>query len=251
MTASEFSFASEIKVFHAFHDDLDLDVGSAFAYFHLQYIPEPHTIYSTVKKVSPGTALVIDTEQWVSKEVPYWHSMSSGPDGEEEFEHALVRSVRYSLIADVKVGVLLSGGIDSTLIAALARESSDECEAFTVGFGNRQLDETTYARLVADALGMKLTEVPGASVDAEEFGRMIFHLDEPVVADRGDRAETYLLGKALAPYVKVSVVGEKAPTNCFLDMSTAGGSSSLSRWYGVLRAVRSLGDWVAGLFWTP
>jgi asparagine synthase (glutamine-hydrolysing) len=205
-------FSSEIKAFHAFPEiDLSIDEESVKAFFALQYIPGPHTIYSNIKKLSAGVALEIDLSEWKPREHRYWSiekndtHYGSTPD---EIESLLAQSVRYRLVADVEVGLLLSGGIDSTLLAFYASKAGANLRVFTARFDRRDLDETRYARHVAESLGMPQVIIDGGKLDADTFDKIIFHADEPL----GDPAciPTFLLARELSNHVTVVLSGEGA-----------------------------------------
>jgi len=205
-------FSSEIKVFHIFPEiDLSIDEESVRAYFALQYIPGPNTIYSKIKKISAGVALEIDLANWKTQEHQYWSfenvqsQFQSTPD---EIEALLAQSVRYRLVADVEVGLLLSGGIDSTLLAIHAQKAGANLRVFSAGFDRQDLDEVQYARQLADYLGMQQVIIDGGKLDGDTFDKIIFHADEPL----GDPAciPTFLLARELSNHVAVVLSGEGA-----------------------------------------
>lgn len=205
---------SEIKAFHAFPEvDLRPDPESVEAFFALQYIPGPFTIYKNVRRLLPGHSLFLDLDQWVARERAYWSlgqsEVTRAKDVVDEVAAALEESVRYRLVSDVEVGVLLSGGLDSTLVSYYAQEQTDRpIRAFTVGFESDRLDESPIARRVASELGMPLVMGSGDHVDRSLFERVTFHADEPL----GDPAciPTYLIAGALSQHVKVVLSGEGA-----------------------------------------
>jgi asparagine synthase (glutamine-hydrolysing) len=205
--------ASEIKALHAFGGDLSLDPESVAAFFTLQYIPGPFTIYRGVQRLMPGEMLTLELERWRVEKSRYW-SLTSLPERHprdvlESIHAALEESVRYRLVADVEVGVLLSGGIDSTLVSWYAQRLSERpLRAFSVAFGSEDLDESPYARAVAAELGMAIVVESGDEVDQQTFERVVFHADEPL----GDPAciPTFGIAKALSHHVRVVLSGEGA-----------------------------------------
>jgi asparagine synthase (glutamine-hydrolysing) len=204
-------FSSEIKALHAFPDvDLSIDAESVKAFFVLQYVPGPHTVYKKVRKLPAGCAIRVDLSNWNATLSRYWtiedgHAGSSTP---EELDHLLNESVRYRLVADVEVGLLLSGGIDSALLASYAHRNGARLRTFTARFDEEHLDETHYARQVADQLGLEQIIVSGGQLTPEVFDRVIFHGDELL----GDPAciPTFLLSQEISKYVKVVLSGEGA-----------------------------------------
>ncbi|MGB8981536.1 MAG: asparagine synthase (glutamine-hydrolyzing) [Anaerolineales bacterium] len=204
-------FSSEIKAFHAFPEtDLAVDEESVRAFFVLQYIPGPHTIYRQIKRLPAGSALKIELRNWDAHLVQYW-SIEGGrahPSTPGEIEELLLASVRYRLIADVEVGLLLSGGIDSTLLALHSKRAGSNPRVFSAGFERDELDETHFARQIADHLQMQQVVINGGQLDRDTFDQIIFHADEPL----GDPAciPTFLLARELSKYVKVVLSGEGA-----------------------------------------
>lgn len=207
-------FASEIKAFHGLsYEPLQIDPASLSAYLHLQYIPDPHSIYRGIKKIKPGEFLQIHLKSWNSERIQYWSPFEEAQrqrkiNSLEELDEKIGESVRYRLVADVEVALLLSGGVDSSLIASYAALSKDFHRAFTATFQQSDLDELLYASQVASAFGMTLHPVEGDTLDSGLFQEIIYHADEPL----GDPAciPTYLISKALSKYVKVVLSGEGA-----------------------------------------
>ncbi|HEY3310228.1 MAG TPA: asparagine synthase (glutamine-hydrolyzing) [Anaerolineales bacterium] len=205
-------FSSEIKSFHGLPEiDLSIDEESVKAFFTLQYIPGPHTIYSHIKRLMAGTVLEIDLVEWNAITREHWSHENIDPEHAatpEEIEHLLARSVRERLVADVEVGLLLSGGIDSSLLAWYARQAKVNVRVFSAYFDRDDLNEVEYARQVANSLGMEQVVINGGTLDGDLFDEIIFHADEPL----GDPAciPTYLLAKELTKYVTVVLSGEGA-----------------------------------------
>jgi asparagine synthase (glutamine-hydrolysing) len=207
-----FVFASEIKAFHAFPEIcLDVDVESVRAYLSLQYIPDPHTAYRQIERLSAGTMMRIDLHRWTVTHRTYWRfdeRSESKQFDPEEIETLMERSVRERLIADVEVSLLLSGGIDSTLLAWHAKQCSTNLRVFSARFDQPDLDELTYSKHVAEYLNLRHVVVEGGKLDGDVFDQVIFHADEFL----GDPAciPTYLLAKEISKHVKVVLSGEGA-----------------------------------------
>jgi asparagine synthase (glutamine-hydrolysing) len=153
---SRFLFASEIKAIHAIAPHLvQLDRPAIRRYLQFGYVPDPATAYSSIKKLPPAHLLELEagkvavSQYW---ELPEYGTYQSSSEQEclEELEDRLAEAVRMRLIADVPLGVLLSGGSDSsTIVALMARFSSRPVKTFTIGFRHQDFDETSHARLVA------------------------------------------------------------------------------------------------------
>ena len=211
MDSGRLVFSSEIKTFHAFPEiDLTIDVESVKAFFALQYIPGPHTVYRHIRKLPAGHALEISLDHWQTRERPFWsiENTQLAPSTPEEIDTLLSESVRYRLIADVEVGLLLSGGIDSALLASYAHKNGSKLRVFTARFDEENLDELQYAQQVADYLGLQQIVITGGQITPELFDKVIFHGDELL----GDPAciPTFLLSQEISRHVKVVLSGEGA-----------------------------------------
>jgi len=205
-------FSSEIKAFHAFPEiQLSIDAESVKAFFSLQYIPGLNSIYNEIKRLSAGSVLELDLDAWEIRHQKYW-SIENNPikylSTPEEIDHLLSESVKYRLVADVEVGLLLSGGIDSALLASYAYNTGANLRVFTASFEEEDLNELKYARKVADTFGMQQIVVRGGQLTPETFDQVIFHGDELL----GDPAcvPTFLLSREISRYVKVVLSGEGA-----------------------------------------
>ena len=208
--------ASELKCLYAFRGiSLTPDPGAVADFFSLQYIPGPGTILTEIKRLEPGKCLELDLRTWRTSSRLYWSvydclapGAGTAP-GVDEIEAALDESVGYRLIADVEIGILLSGGIDSSLLAACAaRLSTSPLKAFMVSFGGTALDESGYARMVARSLNIDLVQIDGGRLKADTFSRVMYHADEPL----GDPAAipTFMICDVIRRHVKVVISGEGA-----------------------------------------
>jgi asparagine synthase (glutamine-hydrolysing) len=216
LDGEELLVASEIKFLHAFKGiSLSIDPESLRAYFSLQYIPGPHTIYTEVRTVPPGECVELDMHSWKASQYAYWSihdQFRFSPVAGSELaaiDTALAESVRYRLIADVEIGILLSGGIDSSLLACYAAaQSTNPPKAFLVSFDRHDLDESAYAKMVASSLGIDIVDVDGGKLDEIIFRRVVYHADQPL----GDPAciPTFMIAEAIANHVKVVLSGEGA-----------------------------------------
>ena len=213
---SLFVFGSELKaiLMHpAVRRDIDLDAISL--YLECQYIPAPRSIYRHIKKLRAGHSLVLDQGQLV--ETRYWvpdysHKLDlSEEQAAELVETELKKSVNAMLVSDVPLGAFVSGGIDSSLIAALMTDCLGKpVETFNLGFsGNALHSEHLEAEIVARHIGSHhhaLMIEPGAVLDAFQSWVDIF--DEPF----GDQAAlpTLLLSQLTRRHVTVVLTGEGA-----------------------------------------
>ncbi|MBM3677644.1 MAG: asparagine synthase (glutamine-hydrolyzing) [Actinobacteria bacterium] len=205
------AFASELKALLQ-HPRLErrLDPRALDAYLALQYVPGPATALEGVLKVPPGHVLVWEDGRHTV--TPYW-SLEPRPqslDDEEWLERtrAEVRAaVRRRLVADVPLGALLSGGIDSSIVVGLMAEASTEpVRTFTVGFSDRRYDEREPARIAASAFGTRHEELHVELDPAALLDDLAWTVDEPL----GDEAllPTLLISRVARKHVTVALVGD-------------------------------------------
>jgi asparagine synthase (glutamine-hydrolysing) len=148
-----FAFASELKAFHALPSfRAEPDLAALDAYLALQYVPGTRTGLRGVHRLAPASVLVVEND--AQTEHRYWRPTPLGEqltDDEwlERIRAEVARAVRQRLVADVPLGALLSGGIDSAIVVAqMAQASPAPVRTFTVGFGDERYDERRYARAV-------------------------------------------------------------------------------------------------------
>ncbi|MBQ42446.1 MAG: asparagine synthase (glutamine-hydrolyzing), partial [Gemmatimonadetes bacterium] len=210
-----FLFASEIKSL-LLHPAVvaDLDHDALQDYLNLQYCLGDKTLFKGIHRLLPGHRLVweagtVRTEQ-------YWDlDFTPQEIGEEEvverLRWLLADAVRLRLRSDVPLGTHLSGGLDSSTIAALAADLMDsKLSVFTGGFRNgNRYDESHYARLVADNIGASYFEVfPTAQDLADTFEDLIYYLDEPIAG--AAVFPQYFLSRLASEHVKVVLGGQGA-----------------------------------------
>lgn len=153
-------FASEVQAFQALNrPPCDVDLAALDHYLELLYVPSPYVIYDGMRKLPPGHRLVLSSNSGPVVQ-RYWSlpSADAGSISDREWlDHlatTLTESVGLHLIADVEVGAFLSSGIDSSLVAALARQQhTGNLKTYTVGFLDEEFDESAEARVVAQYLG--------------------------------------------------------------------------------------------------
>jgi asparagine synthase (glutamine-hydrolysing) len=211
-------FASELKsVLKHPGVPRDLDLIALNEYLSYEYVPSPRTILRGISRLEPGYLLLWD--QHGERKVRYWNiSLARSEDRPpvkwrdyaEGLKQALSRSVERELVSDVPVGVLLSGGLDSSTIAALAsKHYPGKLQTFSIGFDEPSFDESRYARMVAERLGTDHKVLTLTSkVAADLVPKIPDFLDEPF----GDSSliPTYLLSKFTSRWRWV----ETAATSC-------------------------------------
>ncbi|HST54657.1 MAG TPA: asparagine synthase (glutamine-hydrolyzing) [Solirubrobacteraceae bacterium] len=216
--AGELMFASELTALLEAKPQLRaLDPAAIDAFFVLGYVPGPGTIVRDVRQLAPGHLLSWERESGVCSERAWW----SPPDGPvklrepvemlaAEAERLLHESVRTRMIADVPVGVFLSGGIDSRLVAAsAAQQSTRRIQTFTIGYDVGSFDETVQARRVADELDTEHHEITLTQTDvAARAPALLASLDQPL-ADQA-LIPLHALSEFARPRVTVALGGEGA-----------------------------------------
>ena len=206
-----FAFGSELKCLlpaPGFSREIDPDAVAAFLAFNS--IPAPLTIYRSARKLPPGHYLVWQqgsddvTIERYARELP---ATAPRPAEPGDVLEALRDSVRAHLVSDVPVGVLLSGGVDSSALAALAAtESSERVRTFSIGFDEQGFDETARARLVAERYGTEHHELMVRPNAVELLPKLAETFDEPF-AD-SSALPTWLVSELAAAHVKVALSGE-------------------------------------------
>ena len=207
-------FASEIKALLA-HEEIqrEIDPEALNQYLSYDYVPAPLSIYKGIKKLPAAHTLI-----WSKGEInisEYWklsfkkiEKQPSIKEAAQQLRDIISDSVNMRLVSDVPLGVLLSGGIDSSTIAAFAqRHTSKKIKTFSIGFDEDSFDESKYAREVANHLGTEHFEeklsVKTAQNLISEIGKW---LDEPL-AD-ASLIPTYLLSKFVRKNVTVALGGD-------------------------------------------
>lgn len=216
-----FLFGSELKALRA-HPAFaaEVDRGALALLLRHNYVPGPHSIYRGIAKLPPGTWLRLDARQRDARPVAYWslaevaeRGMAEPFSGSEDeavdvLERLLGDAVAGQRVADVPLGALLSGGIDSTLITALMQAGSPRpVRTFTIGFEEGAYDEATHARAVAAHLGTEHTELRLTGADALALvPRLPAMYDEPF-AD-SSQLPTHLVMQLARRHVAVALSGD-------------------------------------------
>lgn len=194
-----------------------LNKYSLDCYLATGYVPRDKCILEGVTKLPPAHAMTFNL---VSGEIiswPYWEiPESSGTDTVssiddedlvQELENLLVDSVQRQLVTDVPVGILLSGGLDSSIVTALASRGGDKIRTFTVGFPNQgAMDETEHARLIATHFGTDHTELQAEPVTNSDIVKLARQFDEPL-AD-SSLIPTYLVAQLVKQQCTVALGGD-------------------------------------------
>ena len=208
------AFASEIKALLK-HPKVvkEIDLSALNKYLTFEYVPAPATIFKSIKKLEPGHYLSYQNGKSEIKK--YWDiPLADYPIGfktedeyAEELRDILERAVRSRLVADVPVGVFLSGGIDSGVIAALAAKADRKIECFSIGFDEPSFDESSHAKSIAKALGLNhRLKIFNTREMLDNLDELPNFLDEPL-AD-ASILPSYLLSKVASERLKVALSGD-------------------------------------------
>jgi asparagine synthase (glutamine-hydrolysing) len=210
-----FAFASELTAFSRLPLlTLNVERESIARFLAYEYVPTPASIYRQVFKLRPGYYLTFASGQVATRR--YWdiplpepRTRLSEEDCSRQLRDLMSRAVARRLISDVPLGVLLSGGIDSSAVVGLMAElvPAQEIKTFTIGFHEKSYDESPYARQVAQALGTDhYEEILSATQAAQLLPDIITRLDEPL-ADPSV-LPTYLLSQVTRRRVTVALGGD-------------------------------------------
>ena len=207
-------FASELKALladPAFPRRVDQEALDC--YLAMGFVPGGRCILQGVNKLPPAHALLFDLDGGRARQWRYWQlpEPAGGPADEgallEELEALLEDAVRRQMVADVPVGVLLSGGTDSSLVTAMAARASRAVKTFTIRFpGHGRLDETEHARLVARHFGTEHVELDAADASADLLPLLARQFDEPM-AD-SSMIPTYLVSRLVRGHCTVALGGD-------------------------------------------
>ena len=216
-TSSEgrFMWASELKSLVSIDTGLkeELSKEAISCYFSLGYIPAPYSIYARVQKLKPAHYIEFDLISKSLNTHRYWEIVNTTIDYSYEIARAklqsmLSESVQKRMISDVPLGVFLSGGVDSSVVASLmSKHSKTPIKTFSIGFDNPQYDESPQARLLSKHIGSDHTELILSSTDLlDSVGEVLDNFDEPF-ADSSS-IPTYFVSKMAREKVKVALTGD-------------------------------------------
>jgi asparagine synthase (glutamine-hydrolysing) len=206
------SFASELKsLLEIPGTPRDLDPSALDEYLTYQYVPHPKTIFRSIRKLPPGHYAVYREDRLQVR--PYWEPDFNAelqmPEAEaiERLRETLESSVALRLQSEVPLGAFLSGGVDSSLIVAIAqRKSNRPLKTFSIGFPIAEYDETRYARRVAEHLGTEHHEFQVTPDGVQILPQLIWHYDEPF-AD-SSAIPTWYVSQLTRQHVTVALSGD-------------------------------------------
>jgi asparagine synthase (glutamine-hydrolysing) len=230
-----FAFASELKAFHAFPEfSNQIDKNALNLFLQYSYVPAPYSIYKDIYKLEPGTILSLSREdsQSALKQLPvapfnwgsiniekYWALDSIAAAGQsnlildeenamEELERILIDSIKLQSISDVPIGAFLSGGTDSSLIAALMQKHhSNPINTFSIGFNESSFNEAIHAKEVAQFLGTNHHEFYVSDNEARDVIPLLSSIYSEPFAD-SSQIPTFLVSKLARSSVTVALTGD-------------------------------------------
>jgi asparagine synthase (glutamine-hydrolysing) len=212
---TRFMFASEIKALLAGGAPSSLAPESLAEYLAFGYVPSPRTLFAGIFKVPPASTLSVDGNG-IQAPRPYWdvrfppegvRPPIAYPEATQRVRELLAGAVRKRLVADVPLGVLLSGGVDSSAVAALVAQEAGRVKTFTVGFeGDAFFDERRHAERVARHIGAEHHASVVRAEAAALVETLVHHHDEPF----GDSSAlpTYLVAREARKHVTVALNGD-------------------------------------------
>ena len=216
-----FLFGSELKALKVHPSfQVEIDRNSLALFMRYKYIPAPYSIYKGIFKLKPGTFLTISQDQTKPKIETYWSTsrvalegvrnpfVGSDSQAIDELEHLLKSSVSQQMVADVPLGSLFSGGVDSSLILALMQaHSSRPVNSFTIGFHEEGYNESVPAKVVADYLGTDHSEMYVSPKDAIDVIPLLPKLYCEPFADPS-QIPTFLVSQLARNQVTVCLSGD-------------------------------------------
>jgi asparagine synthase (glutamine-hydrolysing) len=214
----KFIFGSEMKAVLQYGIEKTLDYSSLYSFLQVNYIPAPDTIFAPVKKLMPGHYMVVRRQQLDIQpyyQIPYEREKENASglsydQAKEKLKTLLEAAVQRRLVSDVPLGSFLSGGVDSSVISALAARHKPDLHTFSIGFRDEKFfDETDYARAVAKKLNTQHTVFSLTNDDLfAHVHTVLDYTDEPF-ADSSALA-VYILSKETRKHVTVALSGDGA-----------------------------------------
>ena len=239
-------FASEIKAFLDHPDfvkEFNEEILSAYLCFNS--VPTEETFFKGVKRIEPGYQLIykdnkIELERFFKLE--FTEELTDTEKAAKYIAEAVEDSVKRNFDTDVPMGSLLSSGVDSSYIVSIAKPE----KTFTVGYDNQKYNESTYAKDLADKLGIQnITQIVSQEEYIKNFPKMMYHMDEPL-ADPSTIA-LYSVTELASKHVKILTSGEGAD-ELFGGYNTYQEEVNQSWYMKIPFPIRRLASMIAGIF---
>jgi asparagine synthase (glutamine-hydrolysing) len=207
-------FASELKAFAGIGLPLTISREAIATYLNIGYIPQPLSVYNEISKLPPGSFLELAEgnirveRYWNPENAIHTPLVLSDRDAKEQLKELLISSVRYRMASDVPYGAFLSGGVDSSLVVAVAQSLSGiPVKTFSIGFNEQTFNETGYARNVSELLGTEHREIAVSEQAGIELIDTISRVYDEPYADIS-AVPTMLVSQFAARHVKMVVSGD-------------------------------------------
>ena len=215
---NSFIFSSDLIAIKKLIPDLDLDLNSLDMFLKMGYILAPRSIYKKVKKIQPGNYVRIDSfnNKKVSKSFFKYYDIgkninkfnnSEKKSNKTQLKETLFKSVESQLVSDVEIGTFLSGGIDSSLITSIASKINPRIETFTIGFEEKNFDESNYAKKISEFLNLKNFCF---TVKSKDLLKVVDNLSDIYTEPFADSSQipTSILSNFASKRVKVALTGD-------------------------------------------
>lgn len=180
-----FGWGSEILPLLKTRIDKTLSERAVYNYFYFRYSPWPETLFKNIRKVPPGSSILISDDSYDVKR--YWRLNGNEPynkigkaDSIKKIRELLEESVEKRLMADVPVGAFLSGGLDSSSIVSLMSEKKEKVRTFSIGFQGNRYDESEEAGYLSNRLGTEHSTIEVDLNSMDVFDEVISHFGEPI-----------------------------------------------------------------------
>ena len=210
-------FASEIKAILSFNlIPREINNKALNRFLYLGYNPNEDCMLKNIFKLPPGNFLLYDIESNLLKIEKYWQLPQSIKNKNknnieiiEELDQLLISSIKQQLKADVPIGILLSGGLDSSLITAIASQFKENFKTFNISFPNsKKYNEARYASYISKQFNTEHYEFEANNSSASMIPNFVYHFDEPI-ADTSI-FPTWLVFKEVSKVCKVAIGGDGA-----------------------------------------
>ncbi len=213
------AFGSELKALHAIGVPRDIDPASVTSFLRFGYVPTPFSIYRNVEKIAPGEIVTIAAGGKTARRF-YWSATdaarrgilspldASDDEATAQLSELLLDAVSRQMLSDVPLGAFLSGGIDSSTVAALmVRANRGPVRTFSIGFPEFGFDESKHAAAVARHLGTHHTEMIVSGADALAVVPQLSEMYDEPFAD-SSQIPTHLVSKLTREHVTVALSGD-------------------------------------------
>jgi asparagine synthase (glutamine-hydrolysing) len=216
-------FGSELKSITTFPGwKGKIDRNALSLYMRYCYVPDPHSIYQNIYKLSPGCILTINYNNILNLPIPehYWMAQTVAMSGKKQvftgsdteatnrLDKLLHHTISQQMLSDVPIGAFLSGGIDSsTIVAIMQSESNTPIKTFTIGFNDDIYNEAIYAKAVANHLNTSHTELYVSPEEISDVIPKLPHIYDEPFAD-SSQLPTFLVSQLARQHVTVSLSGD-------------------------------------------